>query len=57
LRILHQTIVSAGKSVIVGETSAEQKKKVQGLERMERGRKRAEKERRSAKKSGRRDIG
>jgi hypothetical protein len=57
LTILHQTIVSAGKSVIVGETSAEQKKKVQGLERMERGRKRAEKERRSAKKSGRRDMG
>jgi len=43
--------------VVVGETSPEQKRKVEGLERAEKGRKRVEKDRRSMKKSGRRDMG
>jgi peptidyl-tRNA hydrolase ICT1 len=54
---LHDTIVKAGRSVIVGETSAGQKEKVKSLERAEKARRRGEKDRRSAKKSSRKDMG
>jgi peptidyl-tRNA hydrolase ICT1 len=57
LEQLHDTIIKAGRSVIVGETSQGQKEKVKGLERAEKARRRGEKDRRSAKKSSRKDMG
>jgi peptidyl-tRNA hydrolase ICT1 len=54
---MHQIIIAAGRSVIVGETSQGQKERVRGLERAEKARKRGEKDRRSAKKSARKDMG
>jgi len=54
---MHQTIVTAGRSLIVGETSVGQKERVKGLEKAEKARKRGEKDRRSAKKSARKDMG
>jgi peptidyl-tRNA hydrolase ICT1 len=54
---MYQAIVSAGRSVIIGETSQGQKDKVKGLERAEKARRRGEKDRRSAKKSSRKDMG
>jgi peptidyl-tRNA hydrolase ICT1 len=55
MSILHQTIVSAARSVIRGTTSSEQKQKVQGLIRREEGRRRMDKDRLKSKKAARRE--
>ncbi|KAI9637759.1 RF-1 domain-containing protein [Dioszegia hungarica] len=55
MSILHQTIISAARSVIKGTTSSEQKQKVQGLMRREEGRRRMDKDRLKSKKAARRE--
>jgi peptidyl-tRNA hydrolase ICT1 len=55
MSILYDTIASAARSVIRGTTSAEQKKKVEGLVRKEEGRRRQDKERQKSKKASRRE--
>ena len=57
LGTLHSTIKNAGQSVIIGQTSDEQKSKVKNLARAEKARLRVDKERRSSKKSARKDFG
>lgn len=57
LAILHRTIRDAASSVIVGETTGEQRERVRGLVKAEKARVRAGKERRSDKKASRRDLG
>ncbi|GFZ45947.1 hypothetical protein JCM24511_03680 [Saitozyma sp. JCM 24511] len=52
--LLHRTIQDAGRSVLVGETSVEQRQKVRGMMRAEEGRRRSDKERRGRKKADRR---
>jgi hypothetical protein len=54
MALLHRTIQDAGRSVLVGETSDEQRDKVRGMRRAEEGRRRREKERRGRKKADRR---
>lgn len=53
-RKLHELIVAAGREVVPGETSEEQRKKVEGLQKAEAASRRKMKEKQSAKKSARR---
>jgi hypothetical protein len=54
MALLHRTIQDAGRSVLVGETSDEQRNKVRGMMRAEEGRRRKEKDMRGRKKADRR---
>jgi len=53
LQKLHECIVGASSKQIHNEPSEEQQKRVMGLEKAEKARRRAEKDKRSAVKSGR----
>lgn len=53
-RKLHELIVAAGRDAVPGETSDEQKKRVEGLQKAEAAGRRKMKEKQSAKKSARR---
>lgn len=56
LALLHDTIVSAARRVIKGQTSPEQKQAVQAMMRREDARRKADKVRLKSKKAARRDL-
>ena len=56
-RKLHELVVQAGRDVIPGETSPEQRKRVEGLQKAEAASRRRSKEFQSKKKSARRGGG